>query len=637
MVQFYIAEKSSNILRMIHKESGTWFALVDVMDTDIQIPAGCHLITSKDMEDEMLKMRKLDKTIDRKVMEWLKQVPNRPVMDGKTLKQLLEFRDTSLWWFGESTDRYTTILQVIMYIETMKYCFEKYKPSRVHISNGNYVTGKCAAAVCDSLKLPRNEIANFPGRTNELRPIAIHHLKKIRAVARYLFCKLNQNKIKQVGKTDAPVMLMSYFHSLNFDSKAKSYGSPKDMILFPIVEAIERKFEHPARAMYIDTCYPLGLGSIRQLRAPAFPMDLYYLPFSRNVSKYSREVKKLWKHLRNSPEFHKSLTYDNVNVWPLLKDYFAFLFVKQYPEAIECVDTMERTLKAENPKAIILSDEVGFYGRIFVTACKKFNIKTIGVQHGAIDENHIEYLHTDEGPILPCPIPDITAVWGAKDQRLLSEFGLYSDSNVVVTGCPRYDYLARPDEIYNKERIHQHFLIGNKKLVTITTQPFHVFSERERWLKAVTIASKQVDAAFFVVKPHPAENSGMHESICKRYGGANIMVCTDIGTNELMYASDLMITSHSTTGLESLILGTPLMTVNLTGMPDVIPYAPSGAAVGVYKEEDIAPGIMNVLDGKLPANMKHNIEKYIHEYAYRVDGKASERVASIIEKFLDSK
>jgi glycosyltransferase involved in cell wall biosynthesis len=637
MVQLFIAEKSSNLRRIIHKEHDQWVALVDVRDTEIQMPDGCYLITLTDMENEMLKMRGRGKTIDRDIMEWLKQFPNRPAMDGKTLKQLLEFRGTSLWWFGESIGRYTTILEAIMCIETMKHCLEKYKPSYVTISNGNYRVGKCAAVVCDSLKIPRNEIIGFPGRASELRAIAAAHFKKFRAILRLVICKIYQKNIKSVDKAGTPIMLMSYYHSLKLDSGNITRSRLKDTILFPIAESIERKFGFPARALYIDTSYPFGLSSIRRLRTPAFPIDLYYQPFNRNVSDSTCKVKQLWKRLRNSPEFHESLAYGDINIWPLLKDHFAFLFLKQYPEAIECVNTFERLLLAEKPEVIILSDEVGFYGRAFVTACKNFNIRTIGVQHGAIDENHIEYLHTDEGPLLPCPIPDVTAVWGAKDKRLLIESGLYSESNVIVTGSPRYDCLAIAEKIYNKEKIYTHFKIGNKKLVTITTQPFHIVSERERWLRAVTIASKQLDWVFFVVKPHPAENHSMHERTIKEYGGANIVVCTDIGTNELIYASDLMITSHSTTGLESLILGTPVLTVNLTGMPDVIPYASSGVAVGVYNEDDIVPLIKNVLNGKLPSAMGKNIEKYIHEFTYRVDGNASDRVVSIIEAFLNSK
>jgi len=320
-----------------------------------------------------------------------------------------------------------------------------------------------------------------------------------------------------------------------------------------------------------------------------------------------------------------------------LKDHFAFLFLKQFPEAIGCIITMEHMLIVERPKVIVISDETSFFGRALVTANRKHGSKTIGIQHGVIDKNHIEYVHKGEGPILPCPIPDMTAVWGAKVKKQLLESGQYSQSNVIVTGNPTYDYLAKADEIYNKEKIYQHFKIGNRKLVTVTTQPVHIISEREQWLKAVATASKQLDSAFFVVKPHPAENSSMHEGICKQYGGTNIVVCTNQSTNELIYASDLMITSHSTTGLESMILGTPLMTLNLTGMPDLMPYASSGAAVGVYKEEDIAPGIKNMLDGKTPPNMEENVKKYIYEYAYQIDGKASERVVSIIEKFLNSK
>ena len=630
MVNLYVVMDSREILRMTANESA-WVALVDANNSDISVPAGCILNTSAEIEKEMLKLPG-SKSIDRKILEWLKEVPNRPAKDGKSLKQLLEFQGTSLWWFGESIGRYTTLREAFTRVEAVMHFIEKHHPSHVYISGGKFVTGLCAVAVCDSLKIPRTELGRVTGGTPGMNPTTARYAKKARSLARFLLCRIHRKKFKPTGQASAPLLLMSYYHSLKPDPEAKSLGALKDVILHPIINALEVESK-PARTMYIDSSYPFGMASIKQLRAPAFPMDLYYKPFNRSSSKQTRELKKLWKSLKGSPKFQNSLAYGQINMWPLLKDHFAFLFLKQYPEAVECLDTMDRMLLSERPKALILSDEVGFYGRILVTACRKFNIKTLGIQHGAIDENHIEYIHADEGPVLPCPIPDVTAVWGEKDKRLIVESGLYSDANVKVTGSPRYDYLAEAGKIYSKDRIHKHFNTTGEKLVSVTTQPFHIFSEREQWLRAVASASKQLGNAFFVVKPHPAENPAMHEEICKKYGGANIAVSTDVDTNELIYASDMMITSHSTTGLESLILGTPLMTLNLTGMADPMPYASSGAAVGVYNEEDIAPAIKSMLDGKFPPRMDECIKQYIREYAYMVDGKASKRVVSIIDGF----
>jgi hypothetical protein len=56
-------------------------------------------------------------------------------------------------------------------------------------------------------------------------------------------------------------------------------------------------------------------------------------------------------------------------------------------------------------------------------------------------------------------------------------------------------------------------------------------------------------------------------------------------------------------------------------------------ALGVYKEEDLKPTIKKLLGSN--SILAKNRERYIKKYLYKIDGKATERVAKLIEEMIE--
>ena len=292
---------------------------------------------------------------------------------------------------------------------------------------------------------------------------------------------------------------------------------------------------------------------------------------------------------------------------------------------------MDRMLLAEKPKVLLISDETGLYGRTLVLAARKYGIKTVGLQHGNIAFYEIEHYHLGEGPLLPCPIPDMTAIGGENDRQILLKSGLYNDHNIKVTGRSRYDSLARMDEYYDRKAIRKKYGIGNRKMVLLTTIRYPVIKDREVWLKGMVKASKDIEDAFFIVKPHPFEEVEMLQKIIKQFGGKNIrLVEKEVDTKELLFACDVAVNAGSTVGLEAILMGKPFVMVNLTGREDITPYADKRAAIPVRNESDIASELKKILDGQLPEYLDEGTSKFIEDYAFKMDGKASQRVVDLI-------
>lgn len=641
MTILYLSSNLSTLKSKI-SEGQDWVALIDDIDEEFAPSWKNNLVLVSDLEREMYNKSEKVKRLEKDILEWIKKWANIPVLDDKSIKQLLEYEDTSLWWLAEtmlykdSFGRYSSLTEIVKRCETMKYALNKYKPERLIVESLDGLTARCAFQVAEHLGI---HMEILKGRRHlgdsefdEFYPRMVALVKGTRTSMRAMIANINKGSFSQDPKKKHTVLFLSNYLSLR-RGKEPDEDQMSDIVFEPISQVLQEKHSISPRTMYIDRRYPLGLSSVKELASPNFPADLYEKVFSVRQAGENRRLRNVWNELKRSKTFHGSLVFNGINLWPLLKDYFAFLFIKQFPKAVRCIHLMENALIKEGIRIVVIHNETSLYGRALIIASKKSDIKTIGIQHGNIGENHIDYFHTGEE--LPCPIPDITAVWGSCDHRALLESPLYNEENIVITGTPRYDVLSKANEKYSKEDLFERFKIDKDKIVAITTQPFPIVSEREYWLKAVISTSKNIDDALFIVKPHPAEKVNMHETICKDYGGDNVIVTKNIDTNELMYVADITITAWSTTGLESIILGTPLMTVNLTGQEDKMPYVKYGAAIGVNKEEDITIGIRNVLDGDLPPKLRENMDRFVHDYAYKIDGKASERVVDIIQKCIE--
>jgi CDP-glycerol glycerophosphotransferase (TagB/SpsB family) len=89
----------------------------------------------------------------------------------------------------------------------------------------------------------------------------------------------------------------------------------------------------------------------------------------------------------------------------------------------------------------------------------------------------------------------------------------------------------------------------------------------------------------------------------------------------------------STVGLEAMLLDKPVITFDPIGTMN--PYAETDAVIGVRKENDLVAAIKGALyDPEVRRKLSEARRKFVYEYAYLQDGKASQRVANLIEKMI---
>jgi len=98
---------------------------------------------------------------------------------------------------------------------------------------------------------------------------------------------------------------------------------------------------------------------------------------------------------------------------------------------------------------------------------------------------------------------------------------------------------------------------------------------------------------------------------------------------EWLAAARVVVTQASTVGLEALIADRPLVILNLTHQPDLIPFVSEGVAVGARSQEEVLPALRTALQRH--AETREARRRFIQRYAHAVDGRSASRLADFVD------
>lgn len=401
----------------------------------------------------------------------------------------------------------------------------------------------------------------------------------------------------------------------------------------------------------IITTYPLG-DSVSDLRTiidkRKTEKDIVHKPFEfywsfdsfRKGTKAKKKFVRMWDQLRTDDQFKGLFKYNDIvfdDLEKRLEHYFTIVFGIM----VENIEMAKRLIEEEKPDVIVLLNEYGRFERALIIAAKLNKVPVLAIQHGVIHPSHKGYMYksseiSSQGNVRSpyCPIPDLTAVYGTYHKDLLINQSAYPKNSVIVTGQPRYDILHFANDIYDKNSIFNHFNIDpNKKLIVWITQTHGLsLNENIKNISALYAAVKPLQNVQLLIKLHPGEDQKA-PLYRKNTIVQPIIVDGKADTYALLYACDLMITRHSTTAMEAVVLNKPVIILNLSGEPDPVDYVEDGVAIGVYDESNLRTTMVELLmDDSVLVNKRND---YIKKHLYKIDGKATERIVKLVEKMID--
>lgn len=525
---------------------------------------------------------------------------------------------------------YFVFLKLIKYIEVSKYIIEAENPDKVVVVKCNGLDG-VVYEICrtrgiqmifaDGYTPARQSIYTLSFFRESMRKLVFLLANFLMSSLSHIYRKnesTNQIVVLTDGNIDmCEVFAKRFYHKNNLNSVILS---PSSLSIY--YKFVKNVFSSNSFCTY-RTLHSYITSSLR-----------------KHIQNLQKALYKDWQDLKNNQKYKDNFKYGNIPLWNLLEDELEYTFRIRLANIIEYIELIKSAHKKEKIDIILLHDDILEFPRTVVRIGKLLGIPSLVILHGILAGRK----HTHNNPLA-----DKTAVWGDICVDTMTERYGTSRDMLAVTGNPRFDVLSQGVKI-DKNSLYQKIGINtNKGLIIYTTQPHVGLTandsplEKEILLREVINAMKEFPDKQLVIKLHPSESQKVYESMTiDRYRSilnemnSDAILLERINLYELISICELVIILNSTVGLEAMILEKPVIAINLTNQPDTVPYAESGAAIGVHKAEDIVPVIKKALyDIQVRKELESNRKKFVHDYAYIQDGQASKRVADLIIQMIE--
>ncbi|MFA4946818.1 MAG: CDP-glycerol glycerophosphotransferase family protein [Candidatus Micrarchaeia archaeon] len=552
--------------------------------------------------------------LDKSAISWLEEWSDKPLLRGKNFRELLEYQGESLYWLLLPSV-YIAFRDAVAAADAVHNLLQKEKPSLVVFECGNAPERGVIESACRKRGI-RFEATPEPTRSDWLARLAAEAAATLKEGAR---CALGK-AFKAFSPKGARVILLSHSRTLRPDSE----GNRADHYVKPVARELERR---GVQWKGVDADYSLT-GEWRSLFVRLangwLPVEAYYTPHGlRGALAYARKAEALWRELNENKEFKASFACLDSDIYsavkPRLNHAFSWAYLYRYPLYF---NAFRNLLNQEKPAALAAVYETGPYGRAAITACRKAGVSSFGIQHGIIHSSHPDYAFNAFTRTFACPVPCETLVYGAAAKRVLVEHGHFPAGRVCVTGNPANDELVRCAKRARPAEFRRRLGLPKDKPLLLFTSSWAFSPTHARQLAEVfrEVASGAEKAGFaLLVKLHPLEDAALAKKCMP-----NAAFTRDALLAECLASCDAFATWNSTTAVDAMILKKPVLIVNLSGEPDVLPFVESGCATGVYSRGALASALAKAVKGKA------HVEAFVREQAFKVDGHSAERIAAEI-------
>lgn len=367
----------------------------------------------------------------------------------------------------------------------------------------------------------------------------------------------------------------------------------------------------------------------------------YYVQYFTKFRDFGRLIRFLNEKRKNIIDYKKEIL---TNLKPKLREFECvikmFYNSHFYTELILLFNfycNLDNFIDKNLPSLVVISNDFDLPERIAAGYFKLKKIPTLYIPHAAI-------------PIIPELITTSNikyfALGGDADKKYYIERGI-PEKNISVSGIPRYQYIYE-NNIKQLESIQDMFdgrsyNFRKKGLkILLTTNPVEDKSNKKIINSVINSLAELNLVNKLIIKLHPSENGNLHREIIQKLKIKPVIV-KDYNILELIKSVDLLISQMSTTLLEAMIIGTPMISLNFINIEfdksTIFEFLNENFVNTVKKQDLLTQAIKEIIEYKNKKEIlsQKNIEyskKYSH---YDVKQPPTEKIVNFILKIIKKK
>jgi glycosyltransferase involved in cell wall biosynthesis len=336
-----------------------------------------------------------------------------------------------------------------------------------------------------------------------------------------------------------------------------------------------------------------------------------------------RRVRQAWRLLSASPEAQEAFEAQGVRLWPCVRGSLERMFTALLPTMVFCGKGLDRLFRLSPPAVVMAVPDRWPLSRLVIEHARRCGVPSFGLQCAMISDA------ATYGPMFA----DHLATMDQRSAEIFTRRGGIEPGRISITGMPRWDNLSTTvSEARTRTALERLGLSPGRRFVLFATQPFPLLTTR-RMVEPVAQVLARIGGIDLVLKVHPRESTDRYEPLVRDLssGGVKIWIVAEADLHLLLTAAELLVTGFSNVVMEAALLDCPVLTINLTGEPEPLPYAEWGIALAVHSAEEAEAAMVRILsDPKAMDHLKAGREQLRMREPQLVDGKSTERVVDLI-------
>lgn len=285
----------------------------------------------------------------------------------------------------------------------------------------------------------------------------------------------------------------------------------------------------------------------------------------------------------------------------LADDLFSFAepywIVYSLREACENLVGFNKLLEQEKPDKVLTLHANNFWTRILAYLCSERGIPCVAFQEGLLRNRDQE---TQGKQSSAADYISTLFVWSEASRQAYLQAGI-PDEKIVVTGMSHLDQYLKPlaEGKINKPYIKAQFGFNpNQTLITLALPQLSRFDgDVNVTLNQMTDWTSR-NLVQLAIRLHPFESPETVASLQSSSKNPMMKVITQGELPELILASDVVVSQHSTAAVEALALGVPLAEIDIQNYGVLEAMSDKGVAISIRSGE--LDKLLKPMEGIIP-------------------------------------
>ncbi len=257
-------------------------------------------------------------------------------------------------------------------------------------------------------------------------------------------------------------------------------------------------------------------------------------------------------------------TRDSINYGPIAASFVRHSVCSHLWNECYRLLLLRKTIDRVRPKSLLVLYDHGLYEACSVQLCKSRGVKSVTLQHAL-------FL-----PGLPTTFPirsDIYAAWGSREKEVLVAQGEKGERIHAIGSVLLENFTVPSQEKRGDDTIK--VLFATQAVQSAVTWYFG-YPPVGRLVRMLVSSIGSNSRFALTLRPHP--NETIDHGTARLAAQAGIAVDRATPLHKQIADHDVVVTQYSSTGVEALLAGKPLVMVNWVSNEEILPYASEGVA-----------------------------------------------------------